>query len=323
MTSPPPPLDAGRNSSPTDERRRQRSVSPSPTAKGCPRPDHLHRVSAHKSRRGASDSDASSVRSERKHAKKPRSRRSSKHQHAKIPDDGGGDGYEKERERRRSRRRSRKESTATVVGEGSKTPLRPPSSSSFEAAAYHKRSPPASSPPPESRQKQPDDDNDGEDNGERKKEKKKEDDDGGSGAEAHLSPPPKDALDRSSDAVGTTANGATEDAPDTAPAVTPGKRSVSATASPPSVTTNDEDGTSSNKRQRTEDVAAPNFGLSGRLAAETNTTNGVVLKYSEPPEARRPREDTKWRIYVFKDHKDIDMHHVDASSGYLFGRDRK
>ncbi|KAJ1732240.1 hypothetical protein LPJ72_003524 [Coemansia sp. Benny D160-2] len=334
MASPPPPpppqLDAGRNRSPTGERRRQRSVSPSPTAKGCPRPDRLHRVSAHKSRRGASDSDASSVRSERKHAKKSRSRRSSKHQHAKIPDDGDGDDYdyEKERERRRSRRRSRKESTATVVGEGSKTPLRPPSSSSFEATAYHRRSPPASSPPPDSRKKQPNDDNDGddndgEDNGERKKEKKKEDDDGGSGAEAHLSPPPKDALDRSPDAVGTTANDATEDAPDTAPAVTPGKRSVSATASPPSITANDEDGTSSNKRQRTEDVAAPNFGLSGRLAAETNTTNGVVLKYSEPPEARRPREDTKWRIYVFKDHKDIDMHHVDASSGYLFGRDRK
>ncbi|KAJ2664923.1 hypothetical protein IWW48_000537 [Coemansia sp. RSA 1200] len=319
MASPPP--DAGRNSSPTDERRRRRSVSPLPTAKGCPRPDHLHRVSAHKSRRGASDSDASSVRSERKHTKKSRSRRPSKHQHAKIPDDGNGDDYEKERERRRSRRRSRKESTATVVGEGSKTPLRPPSSSSFEATAYHRRSPPASSPRPDSRQKQPDD-NGGEDNSGRKKEKEKEDDDGGE-AEAHSRPPPKDAPDRSPDAVGTTANDATEDAPVTAPAVTPGKRSVSATASPPSAITNDEDGTSGNKRQRTEDAAAPNFGLSGRLAAETNTTNGVVLKYSEPPEARRPREDTKWRIYVFKDHKDIDMHHVDASSGYLFGRDRK
>ncbi|KAI9500197.1 SMAD/FHA domain-containing protein, partial [Coemansia spiralis] len=66
----------------------------------------------------------------------------------------------------------------------------------------------------------------------------------------------------------------------------------------------------------------PDFRLSGRLAAETNTVNGVVLKYSEPPEARHPR-DSKWRIYVFKDGKDIDMYHVDTASGYLFGRDRK
>ena len=30
----------------------------------------------------------------------------------------------------------------------------------------------------------------------------------------------------------------------------------------------------------------PNFGLSGKLAAETNTFQGVVLKYNEPPEAK-------------------------------------
>ncbi|KAJ2334438.1 hypothetical protein GGI00_001854 [Coemansia sp. RSA 2681] len=68
-------------------------------------------------------------------------------------------------------------------------------------------------------------------------------------------------------------------------------------------------------------VAAPDFGLSGKLAAETNTVNGVVLKYAEPPEARKPKD--PWRLYVFKDGKDIDMHHVDRASGYLFGRDRK
>ncbi|KAJ2908025.1 hypothetical protein GGI21_003298, partial [Coemansia aciculifera] len=68
-------------------------------------------------------------------------------------------------------------------------------------------------------------------------------------------------------------------------------------------------------------VVAPDFGLSGKLAAETNTVNGVVLKYAEPPEARKPKD--RWRLYVFKDGKDIDMHHVDKASGYLFGRDRK
>ncbi|KAJ2084695.1 hypothetical protein GGI09_007157, partial [Coemansia sp. S100] len=68
-------------------------------------------------------------------------------------------------------------------------------------------------------------------------------------------------------------------------------------------------------------TTAPDFGLSGKLAAETNTVNGVVLKYAEPPEARKPKD--RWRLYVFKDGKDIDMHHVDKASGYLFGRDRK
>jgi hypothetical protein len=29
-----------------------------------------------------------------------------------------------------------------------------------------------------------------------------------------------------------------------------------------------------------------NFGLSGKLLEDTNTVNGVVVKYSEPPEAR-------------------------------------
>ncbi|KAJ2360179.1 hypothetical protein H4S02_012028, partial [Coemansia sp. RSA 2611] len=67
-------------------------------------------------------------------------------------------------------------------------------------------------------------------------------------------------------------------------------------------------------------ATAPNFGLSGKLAAETNTVNGVVLKYAEPPEARKPK--SRWRLYVFKDNKDIDMRQLDKASGYLFGRDR-
>lgn len=51
------------------------------------------------------------------------------------------------------------------------------------------------------------------------------------------------------------------------------------------------------------DKGKPNFKPSGLLAAETNTvkkTDGtsVVLKYNEPPEARRPTQ--SWRLYVFK-----------------------
>jgi len=41
-----------------------------------------------------------------------------------------------------------------------------------------------------------------------------------------------------------------------------------------------------------------NYEPSGKLAAESNTFKGIVLKYSEPPEARKPTQ--KWRIYVFK-----------------------
>lgn len=47
----------------------------------------------------------------------------------------------------------------------------------------------------------------------------------------------------------------------------------------------------------------PNFGLSGKLAAETNTVKGVELKYNEPSEAAVPK--TKWRLYVFKGNEQI------------------
>ncbi|CAO3574718.1 unnamed protein product [Mortierella alpina] len=70
-----------------------------------------------------------------------------------------------------------------------------------------------------------------------------------------------------------------------------------------------------------EDKEKPNFGLSGSLAAETNTTvNGTLLKYNEPPEARKPSQ--KWRLYVFKGDKEIDLLHIHRQSAFLFGRDR-
>ncbi|KAF9425188.1 hypothetical protein BGZ94_007758 [Podila epigama] len=70
-----------------------------------------------------------------------------------------------------------------------------------------------------------------------------------------------------------------------------------------------------------EDKEKPNFELSGSLAAETNTTaNGTLLKYNEPPEARKPSQ--KWRLYVFKGDKEIDLLHIHRQSAFLFGRDR-
>lgn len=50
-----------------------------------------------------------------------------------------------------------------------------------------------------------------------------------------------------------------------------------------------------------EPVEKPNFGLSGALAkdrATGNVQNGVVMKWSEPPEARVPQK--RYRLYVFK-----------------------
>ena len=42
----------------------------------------------------------------------------------------------------------------------------------------------------------------------------------------------------------------------------------------------------------------PNFETTGKLAEASNKVNGVVMKYSEPQDARRPTK--HWRLYVFK-----------------------
>ena len=57
----------------------------------------------------------------------------------------------------------------------------------------------------------------------------------------------------------------------------------------------DDDGKKS-KEEKPEPEA--NFALSGKLAAESNTVNGVVLVHQEPPESRKPSQ--MWRLYGFK-----------------------
>ncbi|KAJ8507476.1 hypothetical protein ONZ45_g10159 [Pleurotus djamor] len=71
--------------------------------------------------------------------------------------------------------------------------------------------------------------------------------------------------------------------------------------------------------------AKPNFGASGLLAAATNTVKGsdgtsTVLKYNEPPEARKPT--LGWRLYVFKGKEEPELLHINRQSAYLVGRDR-
>ncbi|XP_076622205.1 uncharacterized protein LOC143342329 [Colletes latitarsis] len=65
----------------------------------------------------------------------------------------------------------------------------------------------------------------------------------------------------------------------------------------------------------------PNFELSGKLTEDTNTVNGVVIKYSEPADSRKPKR--RWRLYPFKGEKALPTLYVHRQSAYLMGRDRK
>lgn len=70
-----------------------------------------------------------------------------------------------------------------------------------------------------------------------------------------------------------------------------------------------------------EDRDKPNFGLSGKLTEDTNTYKGIVIKYSEPPEARIPKR--RWRLYPFKGNEGLKVLYIHRASAYLMGRERK
>ncbi|EIE26201.1 SMAD/FHA domain-containing protein, partial [Coccomyxa subellipsoidea C-169] len=66
----------------------------------------------------------------------------------------------------------------------------------------------------------------------------------------------------------------------------------------------------------------PNFGLSGKLAEESNTVRGVVMLHNEPPEARKPS--LRWRLYTFKNGEPFgEPLYIHRQSCYLFGRERR
>lgn len=72
-----------------------------------------------------------------------------------------------------------------------------------------------------------------------------------------------------------------------------------------------------------QDRQKANFGLSGVLAKDEvagNMYKGVVVKFSEPPEARAPN--TQWRLYVFKNDTLLETLHISKQSAYLLGRNR-
>lgn len=76
-----------------------------------------------------------------------------------------------------------------------------------------------------------------------------------------------------------------------------------------------------NLKLEKEEKQGPNMALSGKLTEETNTFNGITVKYSEPPEARKPKR--RWRFYVFKGDEAMPVLHLHRQSAYLLGKDRK
>lgn len=68
----------------------------------------------------------------------------------------------------------------------------------------------------------------------------------------------------------------------------------------------------------------PNYKPTGLLAKEANTVAGTskVLKYHEPPEARKPPPQEPWRLYVFKQKDLTDTIHLHTRSVWLVGRDQ-
>ena len=70
-----------------------------------------------------------------------------------------------------------------------------------------------------------------------------------------------------------------------------------------------------------KDKDKPDFKLSGKLTEDTNTFKGVVIKYNEPPEARKPKR--RWRLYPFKGEESLPILHIHRQSAFLLGRDRK
>uniref|UniRef100_A0A383VTK4 FHA domain-containing protein n=1 Tax=Tetradesmus obliquus TaxID=3088 RepID=A0A383VTK4_TETOB len=70
---------------------------------------------------------------------------------------------------------------------------------------------------------------------------------------------------------------------------------------------------------------APNMGLSGKLAAETNRTadGSAVLKYQPPPEARVCKKPL-WQLFCFKGKEEVGQPiNLNQTAFYMFGKDRK
>lgn len=70
----------------------------------------------------------------------------------------------------------------------------------------------------------------------------------------------------------------------------------------------------------------PNFAPTGLLAAASNSVSqadgtSIVLKYHEPPEARKPPAKDMWKLFVFKGSDIVDTIELSLRSCWLVGRE--
>lgn len=98
-------------------------------------------------------------------------------------------------------------------------------------------------------------------------------------------------------------------------------RSVRPRRDSPKESDKSKDDKSKISREHPTDPEKPNFSLSGKLAEDTNTFNGVVVKYNEPPEAMVPKR--SWRLYPFKGDEALPVIYLKKQSAFLLGRDRR
>jgi len=78
---------------------------------------------------------------------------------------------------------------------------------------------------------------------------------------------------------------------------------------------------SDEKKPPPVDKEKPNFQVSGRLMDEFKPMkNGVELRWAEPPDAAKAQK--RWKLYPFKDDKQLEEIPLHRKSCYLFGRDR-
>lgn len=63
-----------------------------------------------------------------------------------------------------------------------------------------------------------------------------------------------------------------------------------------------------------------NLNLSGALAKDTNIFKGVVIKYNEPEDSRKP--DKRWFLYPFKGDESMQPIALYRQSAFLLGKDR-
>ncbi|KAI1333753.1 SMAD/FHA domain-containing protein [Xylariaceae sp. FL0016] len=70
----------------------------------------------------------------------------------------------------------------------------------------------------------------------------------------------------------------------------------------------------------------PNYGSTGALAAASNSVtqadgSTIVLKYHEPPEARKPSPKDQWKLFVFKSEEILDTVPLSSRTCWLIGRE--